>query len=213
MPNLENLRKQAKQVLRWHRERYWPVAAQIRDALPTHRDLSDREILDRPFRLAEAQDVVARRAGYESWRTLRSKDPAVTTPTQTQAVTNPSLLFAEPQLFVSDIQRSCDFYTGKLGFQVAFTYGDPPFYGQVVRGGARLNLRHIDEPVIDDQLRRREDLLSALIAVHHVKLLFLEYQAAGVEFHQTLRTEPWGAKGFIVRDPDGNLVSFGWGGD
>ncbi|HZU33414.1 MAG TPA: VOC family protein, partial [Candidatus Angelobacter sp.] len=33
MPNLENLRKQAKQYLRWHRERYYPVAARIRAAL------------------------------------------------------------------------------------------------------------------------------------------------------------------------------------
>ncbi len=30
MPNIENLKKQAKQYLRWHRERYYPVAAQIR---------------------------------------------------------------------------------------------------------------------------------------------------------------------------------------
>jgi hypothetical protein len=30
MPDLENLKKQAKLILRWHRERYYPVAAQIR---------------------------------------------------------------------------------------------------------------------------------------------------------------------------------------
>jgi hypothetical protein len=34
MPNLENLKKQAKLILRWHRERYYPVAAQIRGHLP-----------------------------------------------------------------------------------------------------------------------------------------------------------------------------------
>jgi hypothetical protein len=27
MPNLENLKKQAKLILRWHRERHYPVAA------------------------------------------------------------------------------------------------------------------------------------------------------------------------------------------
>ncbi len=30
MPNLENLKKQAKRYLRWHREQYRPVAAEIR---------------------------------------------------------------------------------------------------------------------------------------------------------------------------------------
>jgi hypothetical protein len=49
MPNLENLRKQAKLVLRWHRDRYYPVAAQIRAVLPRYRHLSDSQILDHPF--------------------------------------------------------------------------------------------------------------------------------------------------------------------
>jgi hypothetical protein len=30
--------------------------------------------------------------------------------------------------------------------------------------------------------------------------LFLEFQAAGVSFFQTLKREPWGAKNFIIRD-------------
>jgi catechol 2,3-dioxygenase-like lactoylglutathione lyase family enzyme len=102
---------------------------------------------------------------------------------------------AEPQLFVTDIKSSCDFFTSKLGFTVAFTYGAPPFYAQVMRDEARLNLRHIDRPVIDGTVRDRE-------------ALFAEFQTAGVTFFQTLKREPWGAKDFIVRDPDGNLLLF-----
>ena len=120
----------------------------------------------------------------------------------------PTLLAAEPQLFVADITASCDFYTQKLGFKVAFTYGEPPFYGQVFRDGAHLNLRHLDEPELNAMLRAREDLLAASIAVDDIKPLFLEFQAAGVAFAQTLKTEPWGARTFIVRDPDGNLILF-----
>jgi hypothetical protein len=52
MPNLENLRKQAKLYVRWHRDRYYPVAAQIRAVLPRFRDLTDRQALDRDFRLS-----------------------------------------------------------------------------------------------------------------------------------------------------------------
>jgi len=29
-----------------------------------------------------------------------------------------------------------------------------------------------------------------------------------VRFHQELKTEPWGARTFIVKDPDGNLILF-----
>jgi catechol 2,3-dioxygenase-like lactoylglutathione lyase family enzyme len=120
----------------------------------------------------------------------------------------PTLLAAEPQLFVADIGTSCEFYTKKLGFTVAFTYGEPPFYGQVVRDGARLNLRHLDEPAISPELREREHLLSATITMDDAKPLFHEFQTAGVVFHQLLKTEPWGARTFIVSDPDSNLILF-----
>jgi catechol 2,3-dioxygenase-like lactoylglutathione lyase family enzyme len=120
----------------------------------------------------------------------------------------PILFAAEPQLFVADIAASSAFYTGKLGFTLAFTYGAPPFYGQVVRDGARLNLRCLPAPVIDPQRRVKEDLLSASITLDDAEALFLEFQVAGVVFHQVLKTEPWGARIFIVRDPDGNLILF-----
>jgi catechol 2,3-dioxygenase-like lactoylglutathione lyase family enzyme len=120
----------------------------------------------------------------------------------------PLLVAAEPQLFVTDVGASSEFYSKKLGFTVAFIYGEPPFYGQVFRDGARLNIRHLDEPAINPELRDREHLLSATITVDDAEPLFLEYQTAGVSFHQTLQTEPWGARTFIVRDPDGNLILF-----
>ncbi|HEU4414120.1 MAG TPA: VOC family protein, partial [Candidatus Angelobacter sp.] len=89
-------------------------------------------------------------------------------------------------------------------------YGDPPYYGQVSRDQARLALRMVCEPVFLD-IREREHLLSASITVataDEIKQLFLSYQAAGVRFHQTLKKEPWGARTFVVMDPDGNLILF-----
>ena len=119
-----------------------------------------------------------------------------------------TLLAAEPQLFVRDVEIAAEFYTRKLGFSVAFIYGEPPFYGQVAREGARLNLRHVDTDVLDPVRRDDEQLLAATIALDDAPALFLEYEAAGVEFFQPLRRESWGAQTFIVRDPDGNLVLF-----
>ena len=127
---------------------------------------------------------------------------------QAETLTRPILLAAEPQLFVADVRASCDFYTKKLGFEIAFTYGEPPFYGQVFRDCARLNLRQLDEPAIRPELQAREHLLSASIPLDDAEALFIEFQAAGVTFHQALETEPWGARTFIVRDPDGNLILF-----
>lgn len=207
MPNLENLKKQAKLYLRWHRNHHYPVAARIRAVLPRYANLSDREVLKHGFKLADAQELVARKSGFESWEALRLGVLAMTD-SQIEKLTKPTLLEAEPQLFVADVAASVEFYTTKLGFAVAFTYGDPPFYGQVFRDGARLNLRSVPKPVIDTERREKEHLLSASITLDDAKPLFLELQEAGIEFHQALRSEPWGARTFIVRDPDGNLILF-----
>ena len=121
------------------------------------------------------------------------------------------LIAAEPQLFVADIRASCDFFIQKLGFQVAFVYGDPPSYAQVTRDGARLNLRSVDSPLIDVQLRERESFLSASMTVasaDEIERLFEEMKSAGADFHQPLNTQPWGSMNFIVKDPDGNLLLF-----
>jgi catechol 2,3-dioxygenase-like lactoylglutathione lyase family enzyme len=128
-----------------------------------------------------------------------------------ESLSKPTLLAAEPQLFVTDVAASCDFYGKKLGFTVAFIHGEPPFYAQVFRDGASLNLRHLDKPAINPDLRAREHLLSASIPVDEADPLFREFQTAGVSFHQALKTEPWGARTFIVRDLDGNLILFAGG--
>jgi catechol 2,3-dioxygenase-like lactoylglutathione lyase family enzyme len=128
-----------------------------------------------------------------------------------QTAPRPVLSSISAQLFVADIQASCDFYADKLGFAVDFVYGDPPFYAQVTRDNARLSLRHVDEPVFAGDIREREDLLSASITVasaDEINQLFSSYQATNVPFHQTLKQEPWGATTFVVVDLDGNLILF-----
>ena len=119
------------------------------------------------------------------------------------------IVASEPQVFVSDLEAASAFYVRKLGFTVLFSYGEPPFYAQIARDGGRLNLRRVSGPVFDSGFRAREaDALSATFTLDDAMPLFLEFQNAGVSFHQTLRTEPWGARTFIVQDPDGNLIAF-----
>jgi uncharacterized glyoxalase superfamily protein PhnB len=220
MPNLENLKKQAKLLLRWHRERHYPVAAQIRAHLPRFLNMPDSEILAASFKLGDAQEMIARQQGFESWQALRTG----LSPTPLKVKASPSkalpskatIVGAEPQLLVADIQRSCEFFRDKLGFTLVFSYGKPPYYAQVARDAARLNLRCVERPVVESTVRDREELLSvSLLSVtmtvataDEIKLLFLEFKSAGVTCHQTLKKQPWGARNFVVKDPDGNLLLF-----
>lgn len=214
MSNIENIKKQAKQILRWHREGRWTVATDIRNALPEFQGLTDREVFQREFKLTDAQTLLARRHGYDSWQALsaglaaKAGDPAIA------ADATAKVEYALPFIFVSNMPRALAFYGDCLGFKTEFAYGEPPFYAQVIRDGVRLALKHAD-PQLFEALKpfRTEDTLSASIALDRAKPLYLEYESAGVRFHQPLRRESWGAWSFIVEDPDGNLLAFGGRGE
>src|SRR3954468_14258652 len=187
MPHLENLKKQAKLILWWHRERHYPVAAQIRGHLPRFLNMPDSEILAASFKLSDAQELVARQQGFESWQALKTGLSATSLEVK-PAPSKATIVRAEPQLFVTDIKRSCEFFREKLGFTLVFSYGKPPYYAQVCRDAAHLNLRCVERPVIES-IRDRDELLSASMTVataDEIKLLFLELQSAGVTFHQKL---------------------------
>jgi catechol 2,3-dioxygenase-like lactoylglutathione lyase family enzyme len=164
-----------------------------------------------PFRLADAQELVARRQGFPNWRAIKETPTTMPQSAATSAYpSRPVILNVEPQAFVTDFARALSFYTEKLGFTVGFTYGEPPFYGQVVRDAGMLNLRLVGAPAIDRSAGR--DLLTAAFMVSNAKQLFVEYQDRGVPFREKLHREPWHGQGqgdFIVEDPDGNLLLFG----
>jgi len=69
----------------------------------------------------------------------------------------------------------------------------------------------VDESFFAEDIRKRAGLLSAsitLASAGEIKQLFLTCQAADMPIAQSLRNEPWQAKTFIVKDPDGNLILF-----
>jgi catechol 2,3-dioxygenase-like lactoylglutathione lyase family enzyme len=214
MPDLENLKKQAKLIVRRHRQRHYPVAAQIRALLPRFRNTPDAEILAARFQLRDAQEMVAREHGFADWHALKtglSTAPDKVKSPPGKATPKATIVSAEPQLLVSDIKRSCEFFCVKLGFSVVFSYGKPPYYAQVRRDAARLNLRRVEGPLVEPKVRDGEELLSASMTVataDEIKLLFLEFQSTGVTFRQRLKKQPWDAKNFVVKDPDGNLLLF-----
>jgi catechol 2,3-dioxygenase-like lactoylglutathione lyase family enzyme len=208
MLNLDNLRKQAKLLVRWHRDRNYSVGGRIR-ALARYRNLTDVEALALKFPLSEAQEIIALEAGYASWAALKAGLAGEVQGPRKSAGEAPVLKTALPVVFVSDVRATAEYFREKLGFEVDFLHGNPPFYGSVSRGGARLHLRFVHEPPISAGVREREgSLISAFLEVENVKSLFGEYKAAGVDFAHPLRKEPWGATAFIVLDPDGNGICF-----
>lgn len=206
MPTLETYRKQAKLLVRWHRERDYSVGGRVRQ-LERYQSLTDSQVLALKFTLALAQEIVAVEAGHHSWAELKSA--AAERPKSPRKTSGPPLLKAViPILFVRDVKTSANFFRSKLGFQIDFLHGLPPFYGAVSRDGVCLHLRFVGRTFFAEMAAREKSLILASIEVTNVQRLFEEFNAQGVEFGQKLKKEAWGGTDFQVRDPDGNVISF-----
>ena len=206
MSRLEIYKKQAKQLVRWHREGNYSIGGRIR-GLARYRKVTDRQALALAFPLREAQEIIAVEAGYASWAALKvavANEPAPTRPR------SPTLRLtrALPVIFVANVEASAEFFRNTLGFSIDFLHGEPPFYGSVSRDGACVHLKFVHEPVLAVGAQDREGLIAAFIEVENVKALYAEYVTTGAMFDQKLKKQAWGGRDFIVRDPDGNGICF-----
>jgi catechol 2,3-dioxygenase-like lactoylglutathione lyase family enzyme len=205
MPTIDTYRKQAKQLVRWHRERNYSIGEKFR-LLERYRDLSDVQALNSPLPLTLAQEIVAVEAGFKDWAALKAAASSESISTQGEG--EPRFLGTVPILFVRDVTKAAAFYVDRLGFQIDFLHGNPPFYGSVSRDRSCLHLRFVHEPNFAVLAAREKSLILATIEVQNVKTLFAGYERRGLEFSQRLVRQAWGGIDFHVRDIDGNVISF-----
>jgi hypothetical protein len=71
-PNLEQLKKQAKTILKGHQEAKPETLRQIREHHPRWHGASEAAIQDAPLTLSDAQLVVANQYGFATWSKLKA---------------------------------------------------------------------------------------------------------------------------------------------
>lgn len=104
-----------------------------------------------------------------------------------------------PGLRVADVPAAAEFYVGKLGFTLGFTWGEP-----VAMAGVNLG---------DVQLFLERGPPSGGAAVYFVvgdaDELYAFHRANGVEILEPLDDRPYGLRDYMVRDPHGYRLGFG----
>jgi uncharacterized glyoxalase superfamily protein PhnB len=117
-----------------------------------------------------------------------------------------------PNLVVSDISKSLDFYTRVLGFTLGMHVPDnPPYvFAAVTAGPVEIFLNDRAEVAKDmPDLAKREPNLCLYIEVDDVDGLHAKLM--GAEAASVLKpphTQFYGMREFVVRDPDGHLLMF-----
>ena len=120
-------------------------------------------------------------------------------------ITNSRIKKMSPQFLVTDLDRSIEFYTKKLGFDIDFRYED--FYSGVIKDGHSIHLKSGKPSLEERQNRRDNEDLDIIFSVQDIEDLYGEYSARSVEFAQPLRDMAYG-KEFYIADPDGYIIGF-----
>lgn len=104
-------------------------------------------------------------------------------------------------VFVTDLNAAIDFYVTKLGFTLAFKWGDPPSFAGVNLDRAEIFL---------DQSQAPNPTGGCLyFNVGDVDELYEFHRANGVDIAQEIGDRPWHIRDYTVRDLHGYHIVFG----
>ncbi|HXB69936.1 MAG TPA: VOC family protein [Candidatus Acidoferrales bacterium] len=122
-------------------------------------------------------------------------------------MSSPALPFIECEqmragLAVSDIPTAVEFYVKKLGFQQAFTWGEPPTFAGVNLGEVQMFLgKGTPTP--------SSETAAVNFLVGDADQLYEFHRANGAEIVQAIDDRPYGIRDYTVRDPYGYYLVFG----
>jgi catechol 2,3-dioxygenase-like lactoylglutathione lyase family enzyme len=115
-------------------------------------------------------------------------------------------------LTVDSVERSIEFYSKKLGLQVAYNHA-PQFAMIKSADGGTIGLLSFEEAKKDGVAAANPEQRAAIhveFSTDDLDALYVELQAAGVDFHVPPHDEPW-ERSMTAYDPDGYAVEFAQG--
>ena len=123
-----------------------------------------------------------------------------------------NLTHISPFFIVSSLKDSVSFYVNKLGFELRFIGPeDDPYFAIVGRDHISIMLKEIADDIkpVPNHTRHGWARWDAYILASEPDTLFEEYSSVSVTFHQPIRDDDDGLRGFEVTDADGYVLFFG----
>ena len=104
---------------------------------------------------------------------------------------------------VAEVAAALGFYRDRLGFSVGFVMGEPAEYAMVQRDSVCLHLM----PAAWG--KGMTGASSVYVFTPAVDALHAELLGRGAAVPRGPQDEPYGMREFLLRDPDGNALTFG----
>jgi uncharacterized glyoxalase superfamily protein PhnB len=114
-------------------------------------------------------------------------------------VTTPTINSITPIFEVTNLDRSIQFYTQVLGFEVGWSSGEPPEIASVCRDSVEIMLKVEAKPRTS----------HAYLNVTGVDTYFAQATGAGAQVIHPLADRFYGMRDGRIADPDGNHIGLG----
>ena len=112
-----------------------------------------------------------------------------------------------PQLRTTDIRSSIEFYTEKLGFEVAFNFED--FYAGIKAGDQTFHLKLVDEQDPSIPVVEEGGHLHLYFETDDVASLAQRLKENGVELVKDVHDTDWQTREIVLNDDQGHTLYFG----
>jgi len=109
------------------------------------------------------------------------------------------------QLLVADLDRSVEFYTKKLFFEVEFRYEE--FYVGIIKDGFSIHLKSGKPSFEGFEIKKDYEHINIIFSVQEIEHMYEDILGKSVQVIQDLRDMPYG-KEFYISDPDGHIIAF-----
>src|SRR3954462_14490936 len=100
-----------------------------------------------------------------------------------------------PQFLVADLERSIEFYTKTLGFDIDFRYED--FYVGIIKDGFSIHLKTCQPLAGKRQSKNDNEHLDISFLVDDINYLYQDLLNKPVEVIQPIREMPYGREFYI----------------
>ena len=114
-------------------------------------------------------------------------------------------------LTVESVERSIEFYSGKLGLKTEWNAA--PAFAMIRVGAGTIGLLSVTEARkegVEDTNASQKSAIHVEFSTDDLDGLYEELKSAGVVFHQPPHDEPW-ERSMTAFDPDGYAVEFAQG--
>ena len=119
------------------------------------------------------------------------------------------LIGIAPQLVVTDVKKTAEYYKNTLGFTIIGLVAEPPVYAMVERDGFQVHFAKSDTQEIKKNKDYRSISHDFIIWVPEIDAFFEELKSKNAIILEGIVKRTYGSREFVIEDCDGHTILIG----